>query len=315
MAPAEFPLLNMDGHLEEDGTTVSSLGSRRTGSNQGDSFSIRPPSVEADTDKQSFAPVPPGFAQPAPGFDGVVSAQPVYDFNSTGEIRATARAFVPTVILKPNNHANSTSFPNSGAHTSLAGNSLGGFDGPINGNNYVPDQLILGNGMSGLDPMSSLLSSGAPVGNANRHLFDRPRIVTPSVTHSPGTSAASSVTGISAHDEIALPPSVGFGLDLGINTSTSSSLYDMPPISSQSIGGGFDNAATTAGLALWGSGMPPVPVSSAPNLLGGLLNFDDDVSDNQDGNGVASLPLNPGWLGGSDLNNGGTQSNGLGSIW
>lgn len=312
MPSSDFSGLARDGFYEEDVATVSSF-EIRSGSIQGDSYSIQP-SPDAYQDRLPFAPMPPGFDTPAPGFQEI-GTHDVYDSNHTGEIRATARAFVPTVTFT---RSPATSSGRGSTPVLLAGNSLAGLSTPSN-NSIIPSQSIAGSvDTSSMDCCPSLLPSAPRHISPHPGLFDHPSIPTPPMTYPPIIGAASSITGLPSNADITLPPPGGFARDLDKSISGSSSLYVMPPTSSQgSIGGGFDNAvAATSGLALWGSGMPTAPAPSDPILLGGLLNLGDDNSVSNDRNGAASLPLNPGWNAvGPQYNNGGAHSNGLGSIW
>ena len=313
MVSSDFPSLSRDGYYDEDAATVSSLGSRRTGSTQGDTFSIQP-SFESYLEKQSFAPVPPGFDQPAQCNEGI-PALATYDPNHTGEIRATARAFIPTVNLK----LVRVSPPNVGVHTVPSGNST--LANPIDVDTRFTSEHNIGNtGILGMDKglSHSLLAAVAPVEKNSSHsgLFHRLGSVShSSVQYPPVTSTVGSVTNVSTHD--VRPPSADSGIDLDMPISSNSSRYALPPITSHGvIGSNFDYIpASSADTALWGSGIMPTPTPAGPTLLGGLLSF-GDIGDFHDENGAASLPLNPGWnAGGPQYNSEDTSTNGLGSIW
>ena len=313
MLSSDFPSLSRDGFYDEDAATVSSLGSRRTGSTQGDNFSIQP-SFESYLERQSFAPVPPGFNLPIQGNAGI-PALPTYGPNHTGEIRATARAFVPTVTLKQER----ASPPNGVVHIVPSEKST--LINSTHTDSIFTCEPIIGNtGILGMNAVlsPSLLAAAVPIEQESIHsgfFHCRGTVSHSSRQYPPIKSTVGSDTGVFVHGDG--PLSADSGTDLDKPVSSNSSLYDLHPITSHGvIGSNLDYIPTTSsGIDLWGSGIVPTPIPAGPTLLGGLLSF-GDMDDFHDENGAASLPLNPGWnAGGPQYNSGDTSSNGLGSIW
>lgn len=201
--------------------------------------------------------VPPGFHNSG-GFpiisggsfnmdlnDGYASS---YEESSApGEIRATAKAFVPTGF---------TSTPATQGITASASASS-----PFPALGLPP--VTQSSAFSNDDPLSSLLKAGAASEAGLPLGFDRPATATPSVTQSPST-ISSSVTGITATEEPNLNSVVGFELD---GLVTRSSLLDA--LSSTPSSSGMESSHGMAGSSIWGSD------SLAPGLgLSGFPGFD-----------------------------------------
>ena len=246
--------------MGDDEKTVSSFGSNRGLSVNSASFV--PSSFQH---APTVPPVPPQAGVPPPGFRPPVTApstkaRPVQS-NPLGEIRATAKAFVPS-----NFTAAAPSAAPPAANTNVA--SLPGsftdppfhHPGPIMGSNLHPvsnlppvatnsfDKSGLAVGIlnpgAGGPPTSGLLGSSLP---------DRVPSVTPVSQDSvPATSASSSLTPVPSSEEQALSIPIVFGAepqpDQGTSSLLSSTFTNGPPVGGMSIWGDTQNAPTLGGL-------------------------------------------------------------------
>jgi hypothetical protein len=223
-----------------DDSTVSSYGSGR-----------------AVAPSFSSATIPPGFratATPMALPPQVEETASVASFeveeNPLGEMRATAREFVPTNFTsRPSSRNNSTlRHPTSLPTTSESPitSRLPGFSGGELGatqSSMQPNGLLGGVNSFG----SSLLAPGHQLG-----LMDRLPSV-PSEHFSPvPPSAASSVTGISNVEEPQLP-ALGPGLDKGTSDVASRTPAMLETIASGLAASSFDGAGASGGSSIWGA--------------------------------------------------------------
>jgi hypothetical protein len=305
----DFSYVGGGSAFAED-ATVSSLGSGIVGQNEWMN--------ETDSVANSYindAPALAGFQGlgtnnvPPPGFQSGMMMQHapeeahafmenealgfLGDPNATGEIRATARAFVPTNFKTP------PGLPS----------------GP---SNYpVPELSTIGESNAGMNPLSSLLPGGLapyPVGQQHQapllNGFDRP-IPT---SYSPVQSAASSITGFSGADDmvapqgVGLPPSLGLGAFQSSNAPMGSSLLDPLSLGTQS---------SSMQQPLWG-GAPQPSVAGAP--LGGLAPLSEGLpSLSAFGGAFGATPLSEDKTNGAPATSGGgwgdTTTTTSSSIW
>jgi multidrug efflux pump subunit AcrA (membrane-fusion protein) len=301
-----------------DDSTVSSYGSGRVAA---------PPSFSAT--------IPPGFrvtSTPSltlpPQVEETTSvASFEVEENPLGEMRATAREFVPTNFTsRPSSRNNSTLRHQTSLPTTSElpiTSRLPGFSGAEMGNTQ---SIMQPNGMLGSANSfsSSLLAPVHPLG-----LMDRLKAI-PSEHFSPvPPSAASSVTGISNVDEPQLPV-LGLALEKGASDVSSRTPVMLETIASGLAPSSFDGTGAAGGSSIWGAissstvgggsttgslagmtGLPSLSLttgSSTGSTLGprtdGMLSGDSILS--------AGFGVSNGW-GSSTL--GGGRSNTGGSIW
>jgi hypothetical protein len=257
---ADFSRIGSSGIAED--ATVSSLGSGIVGQNdwmnETDSLANDPPVLAGFLGVPATGATPPGFQfggsqySPEISFTGSDPLAFAGDPNPMGEIRATARAFVPTSFKPPPGLSN----------------------GPVG---YPVSELsTIGelNHGAHLNPLASLLPGGLAPPQAGQQPFvqqvlngfDHMQMATPTTSYSPSPSATSSVTGISATDDLLAQPGVGFPTALGLggwenNAAPIGSIHD--PLA---LGG-----AQPEPNILWGGAAPTQQVAGAP--LGGLASL------------------------------------------
>jgi hypothetical protein len=302
---ADFSRVGSSGIAED--ATVSSLGSGIVGQNdwmnEADSFD---PHAMASFQGGNFTgPAPLGFqfvdsSAHSPEIS-VTDNDPLAftgHLNPMGEIRATARAFVPTNFQPPPGLSN----PPAGPHTS-----------------YVVPELSSIGGISHRAPMNdvpSLLPEGLapqfgsqPYAPPGLNGFDHLLMVGPTTASSYSNipSATSSVTGISGADDLLVTPGIGLPSALGLGSWENR----IAPSIHDSLSLGLTQPESSS---LWGGVAPTPQVTGAP--LGGLTAL---------GEALPSLTAFGGAFGPiaadqDDTNNGATHGGGWGattssSIW
>lgn len=296
--------------IGDDERTVSSFGS-----NRGLSVSSAPfllPGI-APAPAMAAALAPPGFMKPAPHGMGSHSVGPPLaeeEMESgsvqSGEIRATAREFVPKGYTPPPPVAQpqiTASLANARPSISSSygprlraplTSSLPEAIPPFHSGSIPFSQGFLGN--SGPPPPTNpTFFGGGPIA------YDRMPTVTP-VSEDTSVSIGSSMTGIPGLDDSTLSSGLvplGFGLEQQSHTGSTASLLsstfaNQPSLGSESIWGG--TASTSAAPSL--SGLPPLNFGGDSGL-----NYEEDDSNN------AHLPRSWGASGGGLS---GAQG---GSIW
>jgi hypothetical protein len=216
------------------GPSFSSGGSERQsvgGLQQIPVYAQRPSNVlPPDFNAAGTFPVVSGGSFNLARNDGAASN---YEALSTpGEIRATAKAFVPTGFKStptPQQISTVTSAPASFS------SGLG-----------LP-QATQSSALSNDDLLSSLLNASAVSGTGLPLGFERPATMTPSITQSPST-ISSSVTGITATDEPTFNSMAGFDLD---GLATRPLLLDA--LSRTPLSSGIESSNGIAGSNIWGS--------------------------------------------------------------
>jgi len=241
-----------------------------------------------------------------------------YESNHLGEIRATAKEFVPT-----NFTVSASPQPPPGLMTSPSPIPPGLMNSKVT-NPILPSRLTSGSSTLSNDTMSSVLPnalsvpfdrSGAPspalTQPFNISLQERPSSTNPILNQSPVPSAASSIVGLSTHaheDNIALSignsPTKNNGNDLLGSTVPLSSSLGMLESS---------NSATTAlsGISIWGGAAPTIPATSG-NLGGLTFNFPDDTGATGSGDDRQKKEGNSSSMWGTGVP---SLSGGGGSIW
>lgn len=314
-----------------DDSTVSSYGSGRISARSTYSTNI-PPGFRGTSASSTLPP------------QAEESHSPTYDVsgNLLGEMRATAREFVPSFGGSRNGSSRSSSVPALRHASSLQGAPVS-LSSSARSNSETLGLSRL-HTYSDSDVTQAPASSGSSDIHQNRILggtnnfgtsllasasssYDRLATVTPSSEMSPvPPSAASSVTGVTHMEENQMPMNFG-----NMETSTalrSSGVRDtIPPGlassafcgtgSGASIWGGLDsggasgdNAGSLGGVAL--AGLPSFPLASKISTTG-------SIEPHSDGNGTVENPNMNGGIGGF----GGWRSSGLGggnvgpggSIW
>jgi hypothetical protein len=156
-----------------------------------------------------------------------------YEESSTpGEIRATAKAFVPTGFK-------STPTPQRISTITLPPASFS------SGLGLPP--ATQSSALSNDDPLASLLNAAASSGTGFPFGFEYPATATPSVTQSPST-ISSSLTGITATDEPTFSSVIGLDLDGSVARPSLLDALSGTPVSS-----GIESSHGTAGSSIWGS--------------------------------------------------------------
>lgn len=316
-----------------DDSTVSSFGSGRVAG---------PPSFSA-TIPPGFRPAPTPQTLPPPAEETASVASYDVDENPLGEMRATAKEFVPAFSSRPSSRnttalrhaaslppAQNPNLPSVTASEPPASSRLRSFSGA----EMSPAPAVTGvqpNGLLGGVTTSFGSSFLAPA--SGQHLtssLDRLTAGTPGTEHlSPvPPSAASSVTGISTADETQLPTVLG--LDKGASEASRTPVI-LENITSGLSANSFDNANGAHGgvSSIWGgisggnagpdnttSSVAGIPLSGLPSLsLASGSSATSGVgprSDSLGGDNVLPGGLGGGW-GTSNLGSGNSTTGG--SIW
>ena len=314
LAPSNSPLLHGLPLIGDDDRTVSSFGSNPSRSL---SVSSNVPSVSSSHAAPPSSAPPPGFRPPSavsasvkpppvpPVYQGKFypsqDVHPAPSFpvspNHHGEIRATAKVFVPANFVPTPTPAIGSNVPTVSAGPPFFGMhpqqsvAMGSAYPNIPHSSSVDDShvgFLLGGGLPPLG-QPSLLSSGL------QNSYDRVPSVTPLSEDSPAApSAESSVTAVPSIEE-SLPLTGVLGLKDG---GVGSNLLDAIA-TGQAIGGS----------SIWGDAQSIAPLTGLPSFSFGLSSRETSVTGEGD-EGKASIP---GWggLGGSSVNSAGRQ----GSIW
>ncbi|KAL7469385.1 hypothetical protein ACHAXS_009644 [Conticribra weissflogii] len=240
---------------------------------------VPPPGFQPD----ALTPVPPNLHTEPPAF---------IESNPMGQIRATAREFVPTSFKPPPAPSPFSGGLEFNVVPSMSSQSVVSPSAPITRTTSI-DQT---SSSTLLDPMSSLLVSVGPTNTRSSMKVE-----------SPVPSAASSITGLSGLVEDNMTSRIGSSVmtfNSAIPTSTTTSAFHGSSIL-DSIGG------------IWGGTMQQSSLGNTTSAIGGIpgLNFSSFLGDT---NNNSSLGNN----GESDDNRGsnawGTSSDGFGggrSIW
>ncbi|KAI2510898.1 hypothetical protein MHU86_3519 [Fragilaria crotonensis] len=301
---ADFSRVGSSGIAED--ATVSSLGSGIVGQNEwmNEADSFDPHVMASFQGGNHTGATPLGFqfmgSSPHPPEISVTGNDPLAfagDLNPLGEIRATARAFVPTNFQPPG-----LSNPPVGSHASYVVpelSSIGGIShrAPMND---VPSLLS-----EGLAPQFGSQPYSPPGLNGFDHLLMVGPTTAPSYSNIP--SATSSVTGISGADDLLVTPGIGLPSALGLGSWENR----IAPSIHDSLSLGLTQPEPSS---LWGGVAPTQQVTGAPR--GGLTALGEALpSLSAFGGAFGSIPADQ-----DDTNNGATNGGGWGattssSIW